>query len=664
MLDLIIKAIDLRIKENNGQYNQIILKLIKRKLTSHQKALDKKKASIKNPIDISQEKLNLAFRNYLDYKKDNPDKNISVDSKGNPILNDQGGFIIIPIDHLAINALKKKLEKGYCSGIGGIWALLMLMTEQENLMSDKNVYWYYATALTVIYSPPKNLTLQDKMDVELLLSLIESAQHLLKYFWLPQIRLDMIWANESNDISPPQPVLHNEFSISALWNKTQFETLLKEIKLADQKFMRINSHGHAIYVFKQKEKFIFFNPNDKEGGKEVKTESELASKIFPQNTVKENLSSPLSINIFGVGKQGDSPVISELLTKMQPIEQYDEKYSDGFSGLMMAAKNGSIESLRYYLQKYKDTNSPYDFNHASKTNGSTALSLAVLNGHLDIVIELLKYANVNVNKTNKSGFTPLDIAVRNHHFDVAIELIRKKANINTPHGADASLLFTAARDGNLKLMQALIKAKANVNQVNNSGATPFFMAVQFGHLAIVEELLNAKANINTPTKTNVTPLFIAAQKGFTNIVKKLLDAKADVNFPFNSTEESLIIFAKKNKVESKMAEFLERKRMGLQDLSKEVKMTPLEIAEVMGHQEIVKMLRESLSEKTKKRKREEESETSKYKHLQKKSKNGEQEVISMEWENSMKLPFFAIENNLSENNREKHLGAETLKKTG
>jgi ankyrin repeat protein len=83
------------------------------------------------------------------------------------------------------------------------------------------------------------------------------------------------------------------------------------------------------------------------------------------------------------------------------------------------------------------------------------------------------------------------------------------------------------------------------------------MAAQNGHTEIVKLLLDANADVNAANTNGLSPLYMAAQKGHTEVVKLLLVANADVN---------------------------------LKGSFKDTKYTPLEIARVRGHEDIVRIL--------------------------------------------------------------------------
>ncbi|KAI6182481.1 SH3 domain-containing protein [Aphelenchoides bicaudatus] len=111
-----------------------------------------------------------------------------------------------------------------------------------------------------------------------------------------------------------------------------------------------------------------------------------------------------------------------------------------------AAKRGNLDFVRECLKNKISANS-------LDTSGSTALYWASLNGHLDVVLELLKQPNISMPSQNKLGDTALHAASRKGRIECAKVLIE--------HGA---CVFTVNKDNKKPIqlaqnpeMAALIK---------------------------------------------------------------------------------------------------------------------------------------------------------------------------------------------------------------
>ena len=180
-----------------------------------------------------------------------------------------------------------------------------------------------------------------------------------------------------------------------------------------------------------------------------------------------------------------------------------------------------------YCQLYGHSEVMYDI------DGNTPLTLAAYDGHAKVVGELLKAANVDVNKANNHGNTPLTLAARNGHAKVVRELLKAaNVDVNKANNDGSTPLTSAAYDGHAKVVGELLKAaNVDVNKANNHGNTPLTLAARNGHAKVVRELLKAaNVDVNEANNDGDTPLTLAAHEGHTKVVMELLKAaNVDVN---------------------------------------------------------------------------------------------------------------------------------------
>ena len=89
------------------------------------------------------------------------------------------------------------------------------------------------------------------------------------------------------------------------------------------------------------------------------------------------------------------------------MEDDDILYRNRGRGLVNAVRNGRLDEVRMQLEMGADINyEDYD----GDNDDWTALHAACKYGHKDIVVELLKHDNVDVNHQNKDGDTALLLA--------------------------------------------------------------------------------------------------------------------------------------------------------------------------------------------------------------------------------------------------------------
>jgi ankyrin repeat protein len=150
---------------------------------------------------------------------------------------------------------------------------------------------------------------------------------------------------------------------------------------------------------------------------------------------------------------------------------------------------------------------------ATDPDGTTALTLAVINAHYELAAQLLD-AGANPNVADATGMTPLYAAVDMHTLD------------ETP-GRPAPVV--AGAFGPLQLQQRLLARGAApdaalsrplLERVHNNpdgglgaGATPLMRAARKGDLASMRILLDGGARVNARTARGATPLLYLAGFG-------------------------------------------------------------------------------------------------------------------------------------------------------
>jgi ankyrin repeat protein len=243
--------------------------------------------------------------------------------------------------------------------------------------------------------------------------------------------------------------------------------------------------------------------------------------------------------------------------------------------------------------------------------GLTPLHYACTGGYAEIV-SLLVAQGADINKKSKRGKSPFHYAIQGAFMDVIQLLIAHGADVNEKNNDGDSPFAVAVRNGKIDIAKLLVKYGADMN-VNNDNCTSLYLAAELGWTDVVEQLLaNSTDDVNTPNEDGTTPLFIAAQSGFAGIVQILLDHGADCSLALYQPEEMYLEFCKKQAkaIENRMLQFLvneywnssvEKDRRSISgclmfslfqnnNSKNYYQMSPVQIAEVMGHQEIVEIL--------------------------------------------------------------------------
>lgn len=127
------------------------------------------------------------------------------------------------------------------------------------------------------------------------------------------------------------------------------------------------------------------------------------------------------------------------------------------------------------------------------SNGETALTLAILGGHLETVKALID-AGASISGRNAGGFTPLHAAAYAGQPGIAKLLVDKGADVgDRQNKAGVSPLSIAAEEGQTGTVRALISLGADVEITEQNGYTPLTRAIWRDHQDVIAILQAAGA---------------------------------------------------------------------------------------------------------------------------------------------------------------------------
>lgn len=164
-----------------------------------------------------------------------------------------------------------------------------------------------------------------------------------------------------------------------------------------------------------------------------------------------------------------------------------------------------------------------------ETEGTTPLMLAVSNGNIDQVEELLK-DDIDVNASDTDGWTALHYAISWQDYDVEDydELVETPTNV--------------------ELVKLLLEYGADPNSTDQYGDTILGYTITQGYFESAKLLINEGADLNIEDEHGETPLFDAVYMEDLNMVQFLLDNGAYVNVE-NSDGQTVLDIAVENKYE-------------------------------------------------------------------------------------------------------------------
>jgi ankyrin repeat protein len=122
--------------------------------------------------------------------------------------------------------------------------------------------------------------------------------------------------------------------------------------------------------------------------------------------------------------------------------------------------------------------------------GNTGLLQALFEPSLKVVHELLAHPKLDVNVVNQNDESALMIAALRGHEDIVAKLLARQADVNKTGWTP---LHYAAASGQVKIMRMLIEQHAFLDAESPNGTTPLMMAAGYGNGAAVKLLLDEGA---------------------------------------------------------------------------------------------------------------------------------------------------------------------------
>jgi len=253
--------------------------------------------------------------------------------------------------------------------------------------------------------------------------------------------------------------------------------------------------------------------------------------------------------------------------KKKYVKQVTGRHND--TELHLAAQRGDVAAVRQILKEIGSqmmgTLTGADFDdevaeiRASVVNevnelGETALFTAAGRGFVDVVKELLKYANEeSLKRKNRSGFDPLHIAAsQGHHAIVQVLLDHNPELSKTIGPSNTTPLISAATRGHTAVVHELLSKDHGLVEIfRSNGKNALHLAARQGHVDIVKALLDVDSQLARRTdKKGQTALHMAVKGVSCEVVKLLLEADAAVvMLPDKFGNTALHVATRKKRVE-------------------------------------------------------------------------------------------------------------------
>ena len=234
---------------------------------------------------------------------------------------------------------------------------------------------------------------------------------------------------------------------------------------------------------------------------------------------------------------------------------------DGISFLMICAYMNSISCLKVLLKMNVNVNDIHD------TKKATALMFACETGNVEIVEELLKHKDIDIDiQSSIYGHTAGLICVENNFYDIFYKITIQNIIITSNNLTNDIIWKTlndgyagvhiSAQEGYIKMLETFKKIQNEIqNKKQNNrikilpnvfdlplenGKTPLMLCAINGHVKCTQYICNETNNINMTDNVGKTALMYAIKYHHVVVLHTLIKYKADVNFANKDGKTSLM----------------------------------------------------------------------------------------------------------------------------
>ncbi|XP_021147866.1 ankyrin repeat and death domain-containing protein 1B isoform X3 [Columba livia] len=204
-----------------------------------------------------------------------------------------------------------------------------------------------------------------------------------------------------------------------------------------------------------------------------------------------------------------------------------EKDKEGNTALHLAAKNGHSKVVEILLEQWEEIN---ELNQ----KGETPFYLSVEGGH-EKCAELLLEAGSDINilthvctqytSSTQNNSSALQIAIQNGHLCLVTFLIDKNIDLAPKPEQKNSSLHLAVMSNQLPVVKSLLDSNHDINALNHRQETPLHLAADLGNVELVEVLLKAGCKLKTTDKHGKTALAVASRSNHALIVDMIIKAE-------------------------------------------------------------------------------------------------------------------------------------------
>ncbi|XP_065891015.1 transient receptor potential cation channel subfamily A member 1-like [Dysidea avara] len=215
----------------------------------------------------------------------------------------------------------------------------------------------------------------------------------------------------------------------------------------------------------------------------------------------------------------------------------------------------------------------------------------VLNENKMEVVRFLIAQGCKVHYTNKANESPIVLATKLQNVELVEELVkRRELDVNTRNHHGKTPLHMVAATGNDEIALVLLRHGADVQLKDTGGSTPLHIACYRGNTSIVELIFKERPQsrdvlLTQADRAGNIPLMIAKKSpnNSTAIINFLISHDVDLQSTNEMSETLLHMFGPTDNAESTM--LIVKRAPSLLSSRNIYRQTPLHIAAMMGHKE-------------------------------------------------------------------------------
>ena len=180
---------------------------------------------------------------------------------------------------------------------------------------------------------------------------------------------------------------------------------------------------------------------------------------------------------------GDRRIIEVILTRVTDI---DSRIATGATPLMIAALSGSLQGVKYLLERGADP--------SLQDNGGWNVLHCASKGGDPHVIHLILTFVTDIESRAVDGVRPLMIAVFHGTLQGVKYLLEKGADPSLQDNAGMNVLHLASKVGDPRIIHLILTFMTDIESRTVDGVTPLMVAVAYGTLQGIKYLLERGAN--------------------------------------------------------------------------------------------------------------------------------------------------------------------------